>query len=190
MTPRKSGAERRLEIIETTLRLAAVAGPDSISADAIARELGISQPAIFRHFPKKDDIWIAALDWLAATLRDLWAESLERAPGGQVLPTLVGDHLDFITSHPALPQVLLSPDLQARYQPVRQITACLTSMLHAAVERAALADGLPLAEGRAAWLVVSLIQGLALRWTNSGRAFDLRSEGLAMLDLTLTGIRG
>jgi AcrR family transcriptional regulator len=187
MTVRKSKEQRRLEIIETALRLASVSGPDRITTEAIAAGLGMTQPAIFRHFPRKDDIWAAVLDWLEESLAEAWDGA---AAGPSRLIALVGAHLDFIALHPALPLVLLSPDLQGRHPAIRQAVLRLTGRFHGVLTRALDTDGLGGGDPvRAAWLVIALIQGLALRWTAAGRSFDLRAEGAALLSLAIDGLR-
>ena len=50
---RKSARERKSEIVEAVLVLAAEVGPDRLSTEALASAVGISQPGIFRHFRKK-----------------------------------------------------------------------------------------------------------------------------------------
>jgi hypothetical protein len=40
----------------------------------------------------------------------------------------------------------------------------------------------------AAFLVIGLVQGLAVRWSLSGRSFDLAQEGRRLLDLQLAGL--
>jgi TetR/AcrR family transcriptional regulator len=188
VSERKSKAQRRLEIIETTLRLAVRLGPDRITAEAIAAELELSQPAIFRHFPRKDDIWLAAIDWLGETLAGLWAASLHGVAPAERLAVLVGAHLGFIQAHPALPLILLSPELQARHPPIRAAVGHFMGQFHAVLCQS-LADGGYASPSRSAWLVIALIQGLAVRWGASHHAFDLRIEGLEMLDLAVAGLR-
>ncbi|MGE5547159.1 MAG: TetR/AcrR family transcriptional regulator [Solirubrobacterales bacterium] len=194
MRVRKSRDERRLEVVETTLRLAARLGPDRITAEAIAQELGVSQPAVFRHFPRKDDIWTATIDWLGDSLQQAWERSAEGVAAAELLPALVAAHLAFVESHPAVPLVLLSPELQARHESVRQATARLMGLFHArlgqALERGRTAGayGEDLDPARAAWMLLAIIQGVALRWTASRQAFDLRAEGLALVGMAVAGI--
>ncbi len=40
----------------------------------------------------------------------------------------------------------------------------------------------------AAWLVLSMVQGLAVRWSLSARAFSLADEGRRLLELQLRGM--
>jgi len=41
----------------------------------------------------------------------------------------------------------------------------------------------------AAYLILALIQGLAMRWSLSARNFDLVEEGIRLLDLQLDGFK-
>ena len=54
---RKPAAERKAEIVEKAIRLAAEVGPDRMTTELLAREVGISQAGIFRHFENKSVIW-------------------------------------------------------------------------------------------------------------------------------------
>lgn len=194
MRIRKSRDERRLEIVETTLRLAASLGPDRITADSIAQELGLSQPAIFRHFPRKDDIWTATIDWLEESLAEVWADAVAGAPKSGALAALVAAHFAFIERHPALPLVLLSPELQARHDSVRQAVQRLMGRFHASLGKA-IADGSQAGAyaadaepARAAWMLIAIIQGVALRWTACGGKFSIQAEGMALVEMALRGI--
>ena len=53
MLNRKSAEDRKTEIIEALLGLADRIGPDRLTTNDIAREVGVTQAAIFRHFPTK-----------------------------------------------------------------------------------------------------------------------------------------
>ena len=60
-TPRRSSESRQTEIIETVLKLAAEHSPGLITTQEIADQMGVTQGAIFRHFPNKEAIWLACL---------------------------------------------------------------------------------------------------------------------------------
>ncbi|MDK9720139.1 MAG: TetR/AcrR family transcriptional regulator [Rhodospirillales bacterium] len=193
---RKSGEERRLEIIEATLRLAAKHGPDRITADIIAHELGISQPAIFRHFPRKGDIWTATIGWLQECLTALWNASINNASPEDRLPALIKAHFEFIENHPALPLVLLSSELQIRHDAMRHAVIGLMSLFHAKL-KGAVEDGQAhgcykagLNSTQAAWMLIALIQGVALRWTASQASFKIVKEGVTLTSMALQGLKG
>lgn len=59
MQARKSADSRKTEIVTAMLRLADELGPDRLTTLAVANAVGLTQPGIFRHFPTKQDIWLA-----------------------------------------------------------------------------------------------------------------------------------
>ena len=56
---RRSGEDRQRQIVETLLELVEELGVKAVSAQAIADRIGVSQPAIFRHFATKEALWLA-----------------------------------------------------------------------------------------------------------------------------------
>ncbi len=48
--------ERRAATIEAVIHLAAEQNPSDITTTAIAQRMGLTQGALFRHFPSKDAI--------------------------------------------------------------------------------------------------------------------------------------
>ena len=54
--------ERREEVLRAALAEFAVHGLEGTSTEAIARRIGISQPYVFRLFPSKKDLFLAAID--------------------------------------------------------------------------------------------------------------------------------
>jgi AcrR family transcriptional regulator len=59
---RRRGPSRKLDtaIAEATLRLLGSAGPGGISIDAVAREVGCSRSSIYRRYPSKESLILAA----------------------------------------------------------------------------------------------------------------------------------
>src|SRR3546814_19035637 len=56
MRVRKPAEERKSEIVETALRLADKVGPDRLATGQIAEPVGLTQAALFRHFPQTKDL--------------------------------------------------------------------------------------------------------------------------------------
>jgi AcrR family transcriptional regulator len=59
---RKSGALRRQEIADASLRVIAERGLGHFTAAEVAREVGLTDGALFRHFATMDDVVLAAID--------------------------------------------------------------------------------------------------------------------------------
>src|SRR5512139_2626330 len=71
--------ERRQEIVATVLALARDRGPDAITTQAIAQRMGLTQGAVFRHFPDKEAIWLAVFAWVRESLGAGLTAAIERA---------------------------------------------------------------------------------------------------------------
>jgi len=183
---------RRGEIIRSALELASEAGPENVSTGMIADRLGISQPALYKHFRNKRDIWAAIGEDIAARI----AANLARAQ--EEIPTPVGrirrqvlDHLRLIMEIPALPGMVLMRGHDASLAPLRERILAAMSSFHAALS-ADVASAVRcgrFAPGTdpddAASLLLGLIQNLVLRTIISGMRGDPVNDGARMLDLLL-----
>ena len=78
--PKQRTELRQASLIEAALRLASQRSPADITTAHLAQAVGISQGAVFRHFPSKEAIWLAALDWVTETLMTQLHTAAEEAP--------------------------------------------------------------------------------------------------------------
>ncbi len=170
--PRKRlGAdERREEIIRVTLELAARQGVDDVTTQDMAKAMGVTQGAVFRHFPSKDAIWLAVMQWVRDRLMSVLGHAA--AAGSDPLDALQRmffAHIDFIAGHPSIPRVLMSEHLHGRSTALRNL---VTEMMLAYEEKiaallqAAQSQGLARADldtHAAATLYIGMIQGLVLQ---------------------------
>ena len=192
---RKPAAERKAEIVEKALQLAAELGPDRMTTELLAREVGISQAGIFRHFENKNAIWGAVAQRLGEKVKGNW-NSNATVPDeifGE-LKVLVASHFKTIQQTPALPAILFSRELHAENEQLRQFFTKmvasfllkLTDVIARDFAKHRLSANIS-AEDVAA-LVISLVQGLALRWSLNSNSFNLVKEGARLLDIQLNCI--
>lgn len=193
MRVRKSAEERKSEIVEATLRLADKVGPDRLATGQIAEDIGLTQAALFRHFPKKQNLWEAVAMRIGEKFQQRWL-AVDGSPDEprDKLRGLVGAQLKLIQSTPAIPAILFSRELHVGNKALRVIFSELMKNFHARIERlidsgqrdGTLRDDIEPAD--AAFLIIGLIQGLVLRWSLSGRDFDLPTEGERLLAVQLS----
>ena len=191
---RKSADARKLEIIETAIRLAGEIGPDRLTTERLAQEIGISQPGIFRHFPTKAEIWEAVAHRIGDLMREK-VELSENKPTNPVeqLQQLVINQLKFIETTPAIPAILFSRELHAENEKLLLYFAGLisnrqqglTKLIEASITKGYFKKELSAEDG--AFLILALIQGLAMRWSLNARSFGLVEEGERLLKLQLEG---
>lgn len=194
---RKTAARRKAEIIDATLRLADRLGPERLTTEAIAEAVGLTQPGLFRHFAKKQALWEAVAARIGAMMEAGWAEAqtTEGAPLDRLRAVVVAQ-LNLIQATPAIPAILFSRELHARNEGLREAFFGLMGRFHrllSELAEAARASGelrRELEPQDAAFLILGLVQGLVVRWSLSGHAFDLTEEGRRLLDLQLSGLVG
>jgi AcrR family transcriptional regulator len=193
---RKTAEARKAEIIDATLRLADKLGPERLTTEAVADAVGLTQPGIFRHFPKKQDLWAAVAARVGAMMEARWtkAQSPDAAAIDQIR-ALVAAQLRLIQSTPAIPAILFSRELHTKNKGLRKAFFGLLGRFHqtiaglAARAREAGALRADLDPDDAAFLIVGMVQGLAVRWSISARGFDLAEEGCRLLEVQLSGFR-
>ncbi|MDM7930638.1 TetR/AcrR family transcriptional regulator [Tabrizicola sp.] len=192
MSGRQSAEGRKAQIVAEVLRLADEIGPDRLSTMDIARAVGLSQPAIFRHFPTKGALWLAVAEDIAARLERDWtaAEAQSAAPQDRI-KALIGAQLNAISDTPALPSILFSRELQVDNPALRDVFQRLLGRfqgrLVAAIrdQRATTVRRHAVSPEDIAMLLTSLVQGVAIRWTLGVRSFPVVQEGLRLFDVQM-----
>jgi AcrR family transcriptional regulator len=77
---RLSGPERRAAVVETACRVFSKSSYHGSTTALIARETGVTEPVLYRHFASKRDLYLACLARAWEHLRTLWQRALEREP--------------------------------------------------------------------------------------------------------------
>ncbi|MBK1634822.1 TetR/AcrR family transcriptional regulator [Rhodovulum adriaticum] len=192
MTARKSADLRRADIVEAVLDLLASVSPERLSTSRIAAKVGVSHGALFRHFPTKDDIWRSVMEEVEHRAQRAWAKASEIGGGPRDrLRMLCLAQLGLIEQTPAIPALVMAPGRHVAEDSVRPIVlrlmAGLMDRMVALARQAKAAGNLrgDLQPDDIAALLLGILQGLVLRWSLSGRGFDLVTEGDRLVCLQL-----
>ena len=76
-TNRLSGPERRAVVVETACRVFAKRSYHGSTTAEIARETGVTEPVLYRHFASKRELYVACLDAVWEQVRELWENALD-----------------------------------------------------------------------------------------------------------------
>jgi len=191
MSRRKPAARRKAEMTQAALELAFEFGPDRVTTAMIATRLGLTQPAIYKHFPTKDDIWHNATDALCERIDDNIRSAMDEANPIARLRALVMGQLRLLHDYPVLPEIMVLRDPNAGTTGLR--ARVMTSMgglrdaIHQAMS-AAQQDGQirqNLDPDDCTNLLVGVVQGLALRLLRFRERENLLRSGERLLDLQL-----
>ncbi len=77
---RLPAAERRLELIETAIRVFSKGSYRGTTTAEIARAAGVSEPILYRHFASKRDLYLASIDHVWGKARAAWEACLANTP--------------------------------------------------------------------------------------------------------------
>ncbi|MCX7567758.1 TetR/AcrR family transcriptional regulator [Sulfitobacter sp. F26169L] len=193
MKERKSQQDRKAEILQASLDLAFEAGPDRLTTGMIADRLGLTQPAIYKHFKNKEDIWQGVANSLCDQILANIVKSGESSPTPDSrIRKLVLGHLRLVQVNPALPQIMVMRDpTEAQSASLTQIRASMSkfreelldTIRQAQAARQLRAD---ISASDIAALIFGIIQGLALRLLLTRDPEILLREGERLLDLQLS----
>lgn len=183
MQTRLPTEERQAEIVAAALQLARVASPALITTTDIASAIGVTQGAVFKHFPTKDSIWVAALRWVhEALLQTVRHAAADAASPLDALSAMFRAHVDFVIAHPGVPRLIFhelqQPADSATKQEVRALLQAYRKLLldkleHAVSRGQVTAD---LDREAAATTFVGLVQGLVMQSMLAGRPAAMRSQ--------------
>ena len=162
--------KRRDVIVEAVIALAASVNPSEITTAAIAQHMHLTQGALFRHFPNKEAIWGAVMDWVAKNLM----AGIDRATEGiespiEAIEAMFLAHVAFVAEHPGAPRMLFGELQGARATPAKrlaqammaQYAARLNDLIVTGKSRGELHPALD--EEAASALFVGAIQGLVMQ---------------------------
>ena len=122
-----SKEKRRAMTVEAVVELAGEQNPSEITTAAIANRMGLTQGALFRHFPNKDAILQAVMEWVAERLMSRIEKAVDAksSPLG-ALESMFMAHVDFITEHPGIPRMLFSELQRSEETAPKQMAQTLT----------------------------------------------------------------
>ena len=180
---RKPTEQRKAEIIQSTLDLAARQGIAKVTTLAIAEHVGIAHATVFRHFKTREAIFSASLSWIVenmfAALEPVFTTD---DPADARLKTLIFTQLQFVSEHRGLPRLLFSDRLHLESEDLKNIvkkamnnfTNRITNLIDEGIEEGVFNQTVP--SDNAAKYLIALFQGLMMRWSISDFEFHIENE--------------
>ncbi len=188
--------ERRAVTVEAVIELAAEQNPNDITTAAIAQRMGLTQGALFRHFPNKDAILQAVMAWVAERLLARVDEAmLGAASGVAALEAIFMAHIDFVAQHPGVPRIIFG-ELQRAGEtaPKRMVQTLIRhygERLHRLIDEGKAQGELDAAldTQAAATLFIGTIQGLVMQSLLAGDVASIRFDAPRVFAIYRRGIR-
>lgn len=165
-----SSEARKERTVEAVVELCGKEEPATLTTNDIAKKMGVTQGALFRHFSSKNSIWEAVIKWIAQKLMQRIDKAIAEATNPlSALGAMFMTHMDFIVEHPGVPRLLLGQLQKAESSPAQQMVNTLLFLYRQRVEDL-LIEGVTLGHLRAelnieaaATQYVGMVQGLVIQ---------------------------
>ena len=194
---RRSSKERRALAIDAVIDLASGMNPADITTAAISERMGLTQGALFRHFPTKDAVLQAVMESVSERLLSRIDEAVreETAPL-EALRAIFMAHVGFIESNPGVPRLLFSELQRTEETGAKRavgafLEASATRILVQLDEAKKLGLVSPdICSRSAAMSLVGSVQGLVIQAMLSGRVGDIGAGADGVFAVWRRGVSG
>ncbi len=182
-TKHLSADERRAATVRAVVHLAAQHNPSEITTTAIAQQMGVTQGALFKHFPTKEAILEAVMSWVAERLLARVDQAAATATSPLLaLEAIFMTHVDFVAEHPGVPRVMFGELQRAKMSApkrmaqllIRRYGERLQRLIEAGKTSGELSSSIDTAA--ATTLFVGTIQGLVMQSMLAGDVRRIRNE--------------
>ncbi len=183
---RQTTSLRRKQIISALRKLIIKHGSEHVTVRRIAREIGISQGAIYRHFKSKSAILSFLVDYIEENL----IGDIERSPYGKdkigLLENIMRNHLSAMEQRSGISFLVIAEIISLGD---KKLNKKIFNVLHKYTDRieGIITEGLRSGEIRgdvnpeiAAIIFLGMIQGLVSMWALGDYQFDLEQKYSAL----------
>jgi len=158
-------------------------GIQSLTIKNISKKVGISEPAIYRHFDSKTEILLAILDLFIENNKQIFkSEVVEKADIKEIIDGLFYKFVDTFLSHPHLISVVFSEEIFRNDTIFRKKTksiidgnySILISLINKAQEKGQVVNDLD--PKAMTTLILGSLRLCVKRWQMDNYEFDLKKE--------------
>jgi len=181
--------ERQKEILDTALDLISQKGIQGLTIKNLSKKIGISEPAIYRHYENKIEILLKILDLFKESSGSIFEEAMERDTGAiNKIKHLFSRHFSKFAENPTLVSVIFSEEI-FRSEPVliekiaeviNRNSQILRKIIVSGQERGEIRKDLE--AGHIAIIIMGSLRLFVKQWQFSGYNFNIEKEGQKLID--------
>jgi len=176
-------SQRQQQIIETAIKLIANKGIQNLTTKNLAKEIGISEPALYRHFDNKLEILKGMIRYFKILMKPAFDKMKEAEQPIQKMEDFFLTHLNIINNNCDFAKIIFS---EANFQNEETLLHSMNMMMNKSQQKlkAIIIRGQDLKEIKTevnslniCRMIIGSIRFLVVQWTMSGMIFDLETEG-------------
>ncbi len=180
---RISTEERQEIIIDEAINIIHELGYQSFSIRELSKRVGITEPAIYRHFLNKEDIVLGILSRFSEFDEELFKVIKDKKTPKEKIQNFVAFHFDFLEKHPEMTSVIFAEDMfnQSKLiiDKMLKILAKRKNLIREIFEEAKKNNlVIDLESDELLMVVLGFIRMIILEWRLSGFKFSLSTRGV------------
>ncbi len=176
-------SERQQQIVETAIKLIAEKGIQNLTTKNLAKEIGISEPALYRHFSNKLEILKAVITHFQIKMQPAFDKLNKSVNSLNKIESFILEHLKIISLNPNFAKVIFS---EANFQNEENLILKMNKMMNQSrnlLEKIVQSgqkknelrtDVSPLSIVR---VIIGSMRLLVTQWSMSSMIFNLENEG-------------
>ncbi|HHX15600.1 MAG TPA: TetR/AcrR family transcriptional regulator [Fibrobacter sp.] len=172
---------RQLEILASAMQLIAESGFQNLTTRQLAKSIGITEAALYRHFENKQSLLEAMIRLLEEQIHSLAQVYLNGESGG--IFQFFNAFLERLEKNPALAAVIFSEELFQNdlllASKIKGLMDQLEKLIVSHVHKITKTDKIP--QKHMAWMFIGSIRFLVTRWRLAEHSFSLQKEGVSLL---------
>ena len=190
-------SKRQKEIVEAALKLISEGGIQALTMKNLANVLGITEPALYRHFENKHDILLNVLLYFKEETESIFSDIMKSdlSPIEKIKQIFV-KHFEKFTSNPAIAIILFSEGIfQLDERLLHNVKALmnfsaekLTEMIREGQRTKTIREDIP--AGELTLILMGTLRLQVLKWRLKFFSFDLNEEGKKIWNSLERIIRG
>lgn len=181
---RQSRDARREQIVRAALGIIARRGVSGLTTAVLAREVGVSEANLYRHFHSKDEILSETGKAVGEAIRKNLESVLKTAEVPLVkLRKAFMLHLEYIEKNEGIPRLGFSEEMHISNKNLKKLflknIERYSSGLESIIREGQRSDSIrgDLDPGATATMIIGAVQASVMRWSLSGFSFSLTNEG-------------
>ncbi|MDD2196489.1 MAG: TetR/AcrR family transcriptional regulator [Bacteroidales bacterium] len=185
---------RQQEIIDVSLELISTTGIQGFTIKNLAKKIGISEPAIYRHYENKISILLAILDCFKSRSESLFVKQVNESDSSLVrIEKIFQGHFNAFEKTPSLVNVIFSEEI-FRNEPILQERITDIMDRNSGVIKAIVAEGQARGEIKAeieskylTLIILGSLRMMVKRWQMGDKSFN-HSEEVSKLFNTIKNL--
>ncbi len=179
--------DRQKEIINVSLELLSDYGIQGLTIKNLSKKIGISEPAIYRHFDNKVEILSALLDFFRQNNECFFEKEVDDSiPAPDKIENILMNHFRVFTENPSLVTVIFAEEL---FRNEAALSDKVTSIMeyNSSVIKTILEDGQAAGTIRKdipaehlTLIVLGTLRLFVKKWQLTGALFSLMDDGLKL----------